>query len=82
MAHDRPEFPIEQARAALPSDHAGQRQLDALHRELHSQHPRADAIKARVDELLTHSPIASMVANWFDDPRTQEFINELVQAGL
>jgi hypothetical protein len=82
MPDDRPEFPAEELRAAARGDREAHRHIDALHRELGSDHPTREAIDEHVGALRKRAPIGAIVANWFDDPRTQMFINEIVQAGL
>lgn len=82
MSRECPQLPVDQLHAALPSGHEAKRGVDALHRELESPTPNPSVIRRLASELEQHAPIAAIVANWFDDPRTQEFINALVQAGL
>lgn len=82
MSRDNSEFPLEKLHAALPHDHHVRQRVDALHAELRSKAPRAAVIKEYAKELRKHAPIAAIIENWFEDPRTQEFINDLVQAGL
>lgn len=82
MSNEHPEFPVERLHAALPNGHEAKAQVDALHRELQAPAPSPSRIRQLAAELQRHAPVASIVATWFDDPRTQEFINALVQAGL
>ena len=82
MTHDRPDLPIDRLRAALPPDHDAHARVDALDRELQAEKPSTSAIKEHVAELRKHAPIAAIITNWFDDPRTQTFIDELVRIGL
>lgn len=82
MPRDHPNLPVDKLHAAVSDDSEARKRIDALHRELASEKPEATAIKEHVEELRKHAPIAAIIANWFEDPRTQLFINELVQAGL
>lgn len=82
MPNDRPEFPLESLHAAAGENEAARARIDALHRELTCERPKAESINEHVTELRKHAPVAAIVANWFEDPRTQMFINEIVQAGL
>ena len=80
--HERPPFPTDQLRAAVPSDHEARSTIDDLHNELSTERPASSAIKAHVETLRKHAPLTTLVANWFEDPRTQAFIEELTAAGL
>ena len=82
MPEERPEFPADKLRAAVPHDAQARERIDALHRELGSQRPAAATIKDHVEELRKHAPLTALIANWFEDPRTQAFIDELTAAGL
>jgi hypothetical protein len=82
MAGERPEFPLDSLHAAARDNHAARDRIDALHRELNASSPKAETIKEHVAQLRKHAPVAAIIANWFDDPRTQMFINDIVQAGL
>jgi hypothetical protein len=76
------EFPVEKLRAAADRDDEARNRIDALHRELQSDRPSSTAIGEHVKELRKHAGLVTLVENWFDDPRTQSFINELILAGL
>ncbi|MBV8602251.1 MAG: hypothetical protein JO359_11870 [Candidatus Eremiobacteraeota bacterium] len=82
MPDDRPDFPLENLRAAVPGNPGAQAEIDALHRELAAERPASAKIKAHVESLQKHAPLSTLVANWFEDPRTQTFIQELTAAGL
>ena len=82
MPDNTPEFPADKLRAADPQNAAARERIDALHRELSSEKPAPGAIKEHVAELRKHPPLSALVAAWFDDPRTQAFIDELTAAGL
>ena len=82
MAADRPDLPIDRLRAAVPNDSKAQAAIDALHAELGSDQPAPDKIKEHVATLRRHAPLTTLIANWFEDPRTQAFIDELTATGL
>lgn len=77
-----PELPIDHLREALPEGHEARADVDALHGELVKERPSAQEIAGRVERLRRWPQVASTVANWWDDPRTQLFIQELTAAGL
>ncbi len=82
MKHDFPELPVEKLRAAIPAGDDAHAQIDALRRELVSQQPRAAAIKEHVESLREHASLRTLITSWFDDPRTQLFINDLILEGF
>lgn len=82
MPDQHPPFPVEKLRAAAQGDPRAQAAIDELHGELSSSKPQADRIHAQVESLRKHAPLTTLVANWFEDPRTQAFIQELTAAGL
>ena len=82
MPEDRPDLPVEALRAAVPSNPSAQAEIDALHRELGAESPASATIKAHVESLRKHPGLGTLIANWFEDPRTQTFIQELTAAGL
>lgn len=82
MADERPSFPADKFRAAVPDDASAQAEIDALHGELGAERPASAKIKAHVESLSKHASLRTLIANWFEDPRTQAFIDELTAAGL
>ena len=82
MESDRPSFPLEKLRDALPEDHEGHAEIDALHQELGAERPEASRITAHVDSLKRHAPLSALITAWFEHPQTQAFIQELTAAGL
>lgn len=82
MSAERPDFPAEKLRAALPDDPDVFKRIDELHRELRSERPASATIREHVAQLRKHAPLRALLAAWFDDPRTQAFIDELTAAGL
>lgn len=79
---DRPKFPADDLRNAVPHDEPARDRIDALDRELNADRPDKSAITSHVGELRKHASLATIIANWFEDPKTQAFINELSAGGL
>ena len=82
MASEHPKFPAEELRTAAAGNPEAGARIDALHRELGAEQPDQTAIHDHVRELRKHASVATIVANWFEDPKTQAFINELTGSGL
>ena len=82
MPSEHPDFPAEQLRAAAQGNDDANARVDALHRELAAEHPDKTAIHGHVGELRKHASLATIVTNWFEDPKTQAFIDELTGTGL
>jgi hypothetical protein len=82
MPAERPDFPAEDLRAALPDDPEVFKRIAELQGELHSERPATATIHNHVAELRKHASLRTLIAAWFDDPRTQAFIDELTAAGL
>lgn len=78
----RPEFPADQLRAALPDDPEIFQRIAELHGELQAERPASSKIRGHVEALRKHPSLRALVTAWFDDPRTQAFIDELTAAGL
>ena len=79
---ERPNFPAEDLRAALPDDPEVFKRIAELDDELRAEKPASAKIHAHVTELRKHVPLRTLLATWFEDPRTQAFIDELTAAGL
>jgi hypothetical protein len=82
MPQNRAEFPYEKLRAAASNDSNAQTRVDALHRELNAERPASSAIREHVAALQKHASLQALIATWFEDPRTQAFIDELTATGL
>jgi methylthioribose-1-phosphate isomerase len=82
MPDDRTGFPAEKLHAAIPDDPETRKHIDALHRELASDRPTAANINQHVTELKKHATLRDVVTAWFENPRTQAFIDELTATGL
>ncbi|MFY9666184.1 MAG: hypothetical protein WAL67_17535 [Candidatus Cybelea sp.] len=72
----------EQLHAALPEGHAAHPTVEQLHSEIKASAPNARAIEHHVGALRAFPELEAIVANWWDDPRTQRFIAGLGQIGL
>jgi|GEM_PF-923982 len=78
----RPDLPASELHGALEDGHEAHAEIDALHGELSKEQPSAREIAKRVERLRRWPQLASVIANWWDDPRVQLFIQELSAAGL
>lgn len=81
--HERhaPRLPVDALRGAAedPASHAD---IDALHAELSRDEPSRDAIESHVEGFRNRPKLFAIIANWFDDPRTQTFLADLAGTGL
>lgn len=82
MPDDRTDFPADKLHAAIPDDPETRKRIDALDRELGSDRPTAASINQHVTELRKHASLRDLVTAWFENPRTQAFIEELTATGL
>jgi hypothetical protein len=82
MHQDHPKLPVERLHEAAQGNAEASARIDALHRELQSEQPASAAIKEHVEELRKHPSLRSLIVGWFDDPRTQLFINDLILEGF
>jgi hypothetical protein len=82
MTDNGREFPVDELRRAAGEDRTAHARIDALGRELDSDNPVRASIDSHVAELRKHPSLSTLIANWFDDPRTQAFIDELTGTGL
>jgi hypothetical protein len=74
--------PRERLHAALPQEHAAHATIDELHAEVGKGSPSRRAIEKHVGALRALPELEAIVANWWDDPKTQRFIANLGQIGL
>jgi len=72
----------EQLHAALPDEHTAHSTIDDLHSEINGNAPDARAIEHHVGALRAFPELEAILANWWDDPKTQRFIAGLGQIGL
>jgi hypothetical protein len=70
-------LPHTELHAALPDDHHAHATIDALHAEIHKDSPHRPTIERHVGALRALRELEAIVANWWDDPRTQRFIDVL-----
>lgn len=73
---------IANLRTALPPGHAAHETVDRLSAELRSSKPQAASVEHLAGRLRGVPQIEAIVANWWDNPRTQKFIADLGQIGL
>ena len=78
----RPSVPQEDLHAALPQGHAGHAAIDELHGAVEAEPADPDAIERHVGRLRAIPELEAIVANWWDDPRTQRYVATLGQIGL
>lgn len=76
-----PRLPLDAMRQAA-DDADTHADIDALHQELSKDRPSADTISSHVERLRRQPKLVAIVANWFEDPRTQTFLADLSSAGL
>jgi hypothetical protein len=75
----RSPLPREHLHAALPHGHAAHATVDELHAEVERGSPNRHAIEKHVGTLRALPELEAIVANWWDDPKTQRFIAILGQ---
>lgn len=75
-------LPLAQLHAALPDEHAAHSTIDDLHAEITSGSPDSRSIEGHVGSLRSLPELEAIIANWWDDPRTQRFIGNIGQIGL
>lgn len=75
----RPALPRENLHAALSQEHAAHKTIDELHAHLEGSTPNRRAIEKHVGALRALPELEAIVANWWDDPKTQRFIGYLGQ---
>jgi hypothetical protein len=75
-------FPRERLHAALSQAHGEHATIDELHGEMERAQPNRRAIERHVSRLRALPELEAIVANWWDDPKTQRFIANLAQIGV
>lgn len=73
----RPSLPQDDLHAALPSEHDAHATIDDLHAEINKESPHRPTIEKHVGTLRGLPELEAMVANWWDDPKTQHFVDVL-----
>jgi hypothetical protein len=77
-----PHPPYDELRSAL-GDHAeGHAAIDDLHAAMHEAEPQPAAVSTSVQRLRTIPVLEARIANWWDAPRTQNWLMILNDAGL
>jgi hypothetical protein len=77
-----PHPPYDELRSAL-GDHAeGHAALDDLHAALSETAPQPEHVSASVKRLRSIPVLEARIANWWDAPRTQNWLKILSDAGL
>ncbi|HXP94399.1 MAG TPA: hypothetical protein VN905_13090 [Candidatus Binatia bacterium] len=79
---EHPPLPHEDLRAALGAGHPEHATIDRLRAELGADKPDRRSIETHVHHLRSLPELAAIVANWWDDPATQRFINNLSNTGI
>ncbi len=77
-----PHPPYDELRSALGDHPEGQAALDDLHAALHDENPQPAQVSASVQRLRTIPVLEARIANWWDAPRTQNWLMILSDAGL
>lgn len=80
--NDRPAPPTSDLRDALNDHPEALQSAQALHDEWHGDKPDPDSLHRHVGFLSSIPAAEAIVANWWDDPRTQQFVKSLTDAGL
>lgn len=80
--NDRPHPPYDDYRAALGEHPEGHAALDDLHAAMHADDLQAERVEASARRLRALPQIEASVANWFEAPRTQNWLKILADAGL
>jgi hypothetical protein len=71
--------PADELHAALPPGHEAHATIDKLHAAIHANPLDHDAIHEHAGTLRAIPELEAIVANWWDDPKTQRFIAILGQ---
>jgi hypothetical protein len=77
-----PNLPHDELHAALPHEHEAHATIDDLHAEFGRESPSRANIERHVGALRALPELEAIVANWWDDPKTQRFIANIGQIGL
>lgn len=82
--HDevRESFPGDALRAAVPDNHEANESIDGIEAELQRPAPRRAFLEQHVGALRSVRELEARIANWWDRPSTQEFIDDLGRIGL
>ena len=78
----RESFPGDALRAAVPPTHEAQQSIDGLETELQRPTPRRAALEEHAGALRSVRELEAIIANWWDSPSTQAFIDDVGRIGL
>jgi hypothetical protein len=78
----KPPLPYDELHAAIGDDPAARRELDDLRAHLDAPSPDPARVRGHVDALRGVRDAEARIANWWDDPATQNWIMFLTDAGL
>ena len=79
---DVPHPPYEELEAAAHGDPEAQRHVQALRAQMQSSRPDPDAVREHATRLRGIGDLEARIANWWDDPATQNWVKALTDAGL
>jgi hypothetical protein len=77
-----PHPPYDELRSALGDHTEGNAALDDLHAALDEPRPQREQVSASVTRLRSIPVLEARIANWWDSPRTQNWLQILSDAGL
>jgi hypothetical protein len=77
-----PHPPYDQLRNELGDDPAAARAFEERRAHLHGPAPVQATVTQHVDVLRAVRTIEARIANWWDDPRTQQWVKSLSDTGL
>ena len=75
-------LPLRALHSALPEGHEAHAAIDDLHAAIASGSSDSQSIERHVGRLRALPELEAIVANWWDDPKTQRIIAGLGQIGL
>jgi hypothetical protein len=78
----KPPLPYDELHAAIGDDPAARQELDALRAHLDEPQPDPARVRGHVNALRGVRDVEARIANWWDDPATQNWIMVLTDAGL
>ncbi len=74
--------PRDELHAALPQDHAAHAMIEKLHAAVEAPLPNPRAINEHVGALRALPELEAIVANWWENPKTQRYFSILAQIGV
>jgi|HubBroStandDraft_4_1064222.scaffolds.fasta_scaffold00004_66 hypothetical protein len=82
LLREQAALPHEDLHAALPEGHDAHATIDKLHAEVSGASPNPRAIEEHAGALRAFPELEAIVAGWWENPRTQQFIQTLGQIGV